>query len=495
MLPDNYENLSESAIASLAFSENILECITTRNYWDIINLYKPLMHLWYIGLLMQAYLVIPIAAMAAKYLCKDARNGVLISTIGLFAISLALYLLPSFSEAWKFYLLPFRLFELAAGGIVALIDIRWSEKTSKVVTVVCTAALLLLLCSYQVIGTARLMLLLCTAFTALAVFCAANISQIKRVKSPVNALAVIGKSSFSIYVWHQVVIAYLMYSVFPHVDFLCALTFVAITITVSTLSYHYIEKPLGMIKNIRKAEMGVLRISAVAAIVIGVCSGVLYLHSGVVRDVPELDIEKCNAHRNMHSEYCDRVYAWDSDFKSSDKTKVLVIGDSFGRDWANVLAEWNTDSSLEIRYLYYTEEGVQAHTDRIQDADIVFYATGGEPTESVKARVAAQKLFFVSNKSYGNSNGIVYAKRGSADYFAQTAEVSSDLLKENAKFAEIYAHRFIDLMAPVLVGAARVRVFTDDHKYISQDCRHLTQAGAKFYAEKIDIAGILALAQ
>ncbi|NLE24617.1 MAG: acyltransferase, partial [Clostridiaceae bacterium] len=32
MLPDDYENLAESAIASSFFSNNILQCITTKNY-------------------------------------------------------------------------------------------------------------------------------------------------------------------------------------------------------------------------------------------------------------------------------------------------------------------------------------------------------------------------------------------------------------------------------------------------------------------------------
>ena len=52
MLPDDFENLAESAIASSVFANNVIQCITTKNYWDVINLYKPLMHLWYVGLLL-----------------------------------------------------------------------------------------------------------------------------------------------------------------------------------------------------------------------------------------------------------------------------------------------------------------------------------------------------------------------------------------------------------------------------------------------------------
>lgn len=59
MLPDDYENLSESVIASIFFSNNILSKITTGNYWDTVNEYKPLMHTWYLGIVMEFYIFVP----------------------------------------------------------------------------------------------------------------------------------------------------------------------------------------------------------------------------------------------------------------------------------------------------------------------------------------------------------------------------------------------------------------------------------------------------
>ena len=55
MLPDDLENLSESVVASLACSNNILSWITTNSYWDMSNELKPLMHLWYVGGLVEFY--------------------------------------------------------------------------------------------------------------------------------------------------------------------------------------------------------------------------------------------------------------------------------------------------------------------------------------------------------------------------------------------------------------------------------------------------------
>ena len=60
MLPDHYENLAQSVVAGNLMSENILSAITTKNYWDVVNEYKPLMHLWYVGILFEFYMVFPI---------------------------------------------------------------------------------------------------------------------------------------------------------------------------------------------------------------------------------------------------------------------------------------------------------------------------------------------------------------------------------------------------------------------------------------------------
>ena len=103
MLPDNYENLATSVVASNFFSNNILSAITTKNYWDVVNNYKPLMHTWYLGIIAEFYIVYPLIFLAVVKLFKNAekalvlkkiRNTVLVFTI----ISFVLYLIPSISN-------------------------------------------------------------------------------------------------------------------------------------------------------------------------------------------------------------------------------------------------------------------------------------------------------------------------------------------------------------------------------------------------------------
>lgn len=124
MLPDAFENLGESVVASNLFSENILSSITTKNYWDVVNDYNPLMHLWYVGILMEFYVVLPLFLMlvcaTAQRFGQDAERWIYRALMVAAVISLLLFLGPTSISGDKFYLLPSRFFELAFGGLIAL---------------------------------------------------------------------------------------------------------------------------------------------------------------------------------------------------------------------------------------------------------------------------------------------------------------------------------------------------------------------------------------
>ena len=75
MLPDDYENLGESVVASNLFSENILLSITTKDYWNVSNDYNPLMHLWYVGLIFEFYLLFPLILVVTKKTAKLVVGG------------------------------------------------------------------------------------------------------------------------------------------------------------------------------------------------------------------------------------------------------------------------------------------------------------------------------------------------------------------------------------------------------------------------------------
>ena len=68
--------------------------------------------------------------------------------------------------------------------------------------------------------------------------------------------------------------------------------------------------------------------------------------------------------------------------------------------------------------------------------------------------------------------------------------VCSQELEENEKLKNLWGERYIDMISPVTTENGEVRIFTDDNKFISQDCRHLTKDGAAFYARALDFSKI-----
>ena len=94
--------------------------IATGDYWAQNKAFSPLMHTWYVGLVMQFYLVIPFLFYLTK-LNKQNPQRTLLSVISIWAIVLLLVYFGDANTARRFYLLPSRFFEFAAGGLVAML--------------------------------------------------------------------------------------------------------------------------------------------------------------------------------------------------------------------------------------------------------------------------------------------------------------------------------------------------------------------------------------
>lgn len=187
----------------------------------------------------------------------------------------------------------------------------------------------------------------------------------------------------------------------------------------------------------------------------------------------------------MHAEYVDIPYSWNNDFEDDDKIHVLVMGDSYGRDFANILNESSISDSIEISYKFGSDTSLIK--DRIAQADFVFYGSSSWTIpKSLSDGIDDEKLYIVGNKEFGKSNGIIYKNKNKDWYFDQAALLSDEFLLQNNALRGIYADHYIDMIQPLLVQYNQIRVFTDDGYFISQDCRHLTKHGAQYYAKLLN---------
>ncbi|QIB65267.1 acyltransferase [Kineobactrum salinum] len=117
--PADMMAFGRSAVAALFSLSNIVFFMEA-GYWDTASELKPLLHTWSLGLEEQFYLFWP--ALLIGLLAIDHRLRFGWSLLGIFLVGLGLCIwYTSVDSAAAFYLLPFRIFQFAAGALVIVI--------------------------------------------------------------------------------------------------------------------------------------------------------------------------------------------------------------------------------------------------------------------------------------------------------------------------------------------------------------------------------------
>lgn len=477
MLPDDYDSLAQSVVATNLFSNNILAYITTGNYWDVANDYKPLMHTWALGIEEKFYFIYPLLFWIFGK--KKHNNTLKIVLFFLTAISMILFILPIFDTATKFYLLPFRFFEMSIGGIVALIFNNNVLKHSF------TPLLLIGLLSFLIFDLSFISNTLKHLIVVMIVVILIISNNINNRLLSNKITEGIGKLSFSLFLWHQPILAFYRYVITDNLTIIDVIILSILILVISYLSYILVEHP---IKNKKFSKPKLLSVVGMAYIIVLSTSLIVYVKAGVVRDVPELDIIQSETKRGLHGEYNDLVYQLDKGFSDEENIKVFVIGDSFARDWVNILQESEYGNVLDIKYTYsLTKDHIDV--DRIREADIIFFSRLSRSQYKDldnQYDIDDSKVFNVGTKNFGTNNGKFYANRGSENYFNQKTYMEDGYLEINKELQNEWGDRYINLIALIIDENNQVPVFTPSNKFISQDTWHLTKAGAEYLAKIID---------
>ena len=489
MLPFDFRFLSEEVVASSVFANNILQSVTTQNYWAAIY-HKVMMHTWFLGVLFQFYIIFPLLMMIFRKWAK-------IALIVLTGLSLLLYLSPIDTIADKYYLIHYRFFELSIGGLIALKIFKGSSLLSFASLL---GILLMIFFGAFTIGerampynleggtnTIResfmpreLILILTVLFTILFVFCNSKEFCISSFAQNSKILSPLGRMSLSIFLWHQPLLAFYRYFYADEISFPVMLGIIAITLPLSFFTYLIMEK---------KIQSNIISRCCLLLSFIAINAFSLWIYSigGVVRDVPELGIRKGDADPKVFERYTDRVYDYDKEFSSeSTKKRILVIGNSFARDFANILLESTMKDSIQLSYHYDFEN---CPLTRICQCDRIFFFGWKHQIPDVvwqNLRPYAG-IWGIGTKNHGTSNGIFYKNRHCKDYYAQRTSINPDYFAVNRLLREEWQAQYVDLLSLTLMPDSTVTVFTSNNRLITYDCRHLTPDGARFYANWINI--------
>lgn len=487
MLPNDLRFLSEEAVAASTFMNNVLQAITTQNYWAAIY-QKVLMHTWFLGVLFQFYVVFPLLMLVVKRRMK-------MTLIVLTFLSLLLYLLPVDSIGNKYYLLPYRFFEIAIGGLVAIRTPRIST-SMKYFSVV---GLFLMIffgaftigeraMPYNLVGginTIResflpreMMVLLTVSFAMMSCFQSRTDNRLTAFARKSKILAPIGRMSLSIFLWHQPLFAFYRYFFADEISLSILVCLIGLAFLLSVFTYYVIERRI----TIHKTSWICVILSF---LIVNAFALWIYQKGGIVRDIPELDIREGETDPMVFEHYTDRIYQYDHEFsQDNSKKKILVIGNSFARDFANILLESPLKDSIQLSYHYGIDD---CPLSRVRQCDrIYFFGWKHEVPEVVWQNLrAGSEIWGIGTKNHGTSNGIFYKNRLRPDYYAQKTTIRVEFYALNNLLEEEWHANYIDLLSLMLQPDSTVLVFTPAHNYITYDGRHLTPLGARFYANKL----------
>ncbi|WP_158860513.1 acyltransferase family protein [Lunatibacter salilacus] len=501
MLPDDLDSLSQAVFASNFSANNILMYITASDYWAVRNEYKPLMHTWSLGIEEQFYLIFPFIFLSLQgKKVKFIMPTLLVLTI----LSGSLFLLSEI-QAQKFYLLPHRFFEFTAGGIGAIAfgngKLHRIASSKYLLNVSVGLILSILLLPFSDFNSLKVIVITFSTTALLVVgkhFSGHN--KWYKYLFENQVVVTIGKISFSIYMMHQLIFAFARYAYLEEITVAWAFLLILLTISVSFLTYRYIENPFRnhQLFSIRK----VLVILIPLFLVSSAASFYIYSVGGIIKDYPVLDVYKgkyqferglFRVTTNIHIQYNEDVRKLDKGFEKSDKLKVLVYGNSFGRDVTNILLESEFEKDLQISFF----DVARATSDeqlrlRIEEADLVFFASYGSMSRKIipnietryQFKIDQDKIWAFGIKDFGVQNGIHYNRMDAViNYSTYRTQIAKKSLEKNEQLKTEWATRYIDLIGPIINGNGEVLVFTPEGKFISPDTAHLTKAGATYYAE------------
>lgn len=348
LLPADMTSFAHSLVAVATFSSNILFWQES-GYFDTATDLKPLLHTWSLAVEEQFYIFFPLLLMLLRQRWRRSLVPVL-GALCLASLGLAQWGAYAKPDA-TFYLLPTRGWELLIGAFAAL---YLRNKTLTPMPIIGDA---LSVAGLGAIGLAifaygaqtpfpSLYALVPTLGTVLIILFAAPGTLVHRLLTR-RWIVGIGLISYSAYLWHQPLIAFYLQRFPAASEFLPAVA--ALAFPLAYLSWRHVETPFRKRKPgadrraVFGVAAGVLATTACAGIVLGLRDGMMQRYSPQVQQVI--------AQFNMGPAYVPprfnalQLAPFD---ETGGKARVLIIGDSYGRDVVNALYETDQHKLIDL---------------------------------------------------------------------------------------------------------------------------------------------------
>ena len=490
MLPDDLKNFGQSLVATSLFSNNVLLALTS-GYWDLTSEFKPLLHTWSLGVEEQYYIFFPIALML---MWRFAKKGI---TPLLWVVLIASLLLAEWGQRVSptptFYMLPTRAWEIVMGALAAiclsgdtLAKVGHSARQA-----LSLLGLMLIACAVLFFGRGHpspgLSTVVPTLGAVLIILFANEGTVANRILGH-RAMVGIGLISYSIYLWHQPLLAFARIYAVDEPSGVVSACLVLASFVLAYLTWRFIEVPTRRSTLSRRSVFVWSAVGSLAFIAVG-----LYLNKsyGMPWRVFSPEVKAEDIDKRIYNE---RTFKFKNDaFTQPGKKKILVLGNSFGRDFVNMTTETFDTSTMEIVYRDELGDCAQPFKSQVaqnlfNSADVIVYASGSE-SQCIKENIAFAAarnvpIFYIGTKSFGhNLNWIV--RLDPRDRPNQTNVISDSTLQlERDSLARVPPENYISVLA-VIAKNDRIPITDEAGQMISTDRAHLTKYGAIYVGQRV----------
>jgi len=485
MLPDDLENFGQSVVATILFSNNILLHLTS-GYWDVSSEFKPLLHTWSLGVEEQYYLALPLIIL---WLGGNAYRAL----AALIVVSASIFIYSSILGENTYYLIHYRAWELFIGSFLAYLNFNGSIVDKPAIRIfslmlLCFSMLNLELFHYDLPGYARHIICVIGALGLVSSFKHYSPSLSFLLEN--RSFMYLGAMSYSLYLVHQPVFAFMrILDREPIAQYLYFLAFVPV-IFLSHLLHTFVENPCRKSQLIGNKSFILMAVSlSISLLIVG---GYLHFSKGAsfrLGDGGSFSIGEQSIDYNM------KVFRFKENAVSLDTRRMIfVIGDSYGRDFTNMLVEVGIYSENAVRYSDvlpgFCDSSPFISDENIKSGDVVylvFKRYDGLCYDRFNDYIvsAGARLIVVGPKDFGyNLNPFI--RTPSEERAAVVTRITSHTISRNEVLKKtIPAKNFIDLVDVLANGKREIRVFDDNGHLLSVDGLHLTEAGAKFFGNAL----------
>jgi peptidoglycan/LPS O-acetylase OafA/YrhL len=217
-------------------------------YFEISPDAQPLMHYWSLSVEEQFYLIFPLLLFYIYKITKTKNITIFKVFIILCFSSLALCIyLTKTNPTWAFYLLPTRAWELLSGCSLAIyMSTQYHNKrTGNNFQQIIGLGLILssLIFIHEGLDFPGYIAILPVVGTILIIAGKGDGGFIEKLLS-FPPVAYIGMISYSLYLWHWPIFSFVDYHFYEELEYFRTSSKIILTLSISVISYSYIEKPI-----------------------------------------------------------------------------------------------------------------------------------------------------------------------------------------------------------------------------------------------------------